>query len=272
MSEGGSGRECPRCRGTGFVHVVAGDREYARRCDCPRGGARPAADPDRDPLHGLGVPARHRECTLGNFVPRTPALRAAYGRALAYCERFTPGLAADGLGLLFWGTHGTGKTHLAVAILAELASNHGVRGRFCAFGLLLDEIARSYDRRSRTSQSQVLEAVLAADLLVLDDLASRRMTDWAGDTLFTIVNTRYLARRPTLVTTAYEDVDPEVARDADARRRQEFLVERVGRRLRSRLLEMCVFVPTSDAAERAAEQRPSRPSTLGGLRRSLKGI
>jgi DNA replication protein DnaC len=251
------------------VPVVAGGREYAQRCPC-RGGVRAEADPDRDPLHALGVPARFRHCTLGNFEPRTPALRAAYGRALAYCARFAEGPATEGLGLLFWGRSGTGKTHLAVAVLAELASSQGRRGRFCEFGHLLDEIARAYDRASHTSQSDALASVLAADLLVLDDLASRRMTDWAGDTLFAIVNGRYLARRPTIVTTRHEDVDPEVAREADARRRQEFLVERVGQRLRSRLLEMCAFVPTDDAAERAAARRIPRPSTLEGLRRAPK--
>jgi len=229
------------------------------------------SDPDRDPLHGIGVPGRLRHCTLGNFVPRAPALAAAYSRALSYCERFRSGLSEGGLGLLFWGPQGTGKTHLAVAVLAELVSNAGARGRFCEFGQVLDDIARHHDRTAPATVSGGLDALVAADVLVLDDLASRRMTDWAADTLFTLVNGRYLARRPTVITTAYEDVDTEVAREADARRRQEFLVERVGQRLRSRLLEMCVFVPTGAPADRDGRRGPARPSTLGGLRRSQGG-
>src|SRR5262249_25652742 len=149
---------------------------------------------------------------------------------------------ADGLGLLFWGP-GTGKTHLAAAILAELAANHGVRGRFCAFATLLDDIARSYDNASMTSEAGAPGSVLAADVLVLDDLGARKMTAWAAATLFTIVNGRYMARRPTLVTTSFEDADRETALDARAFRRHEYLIERVGQRLRSRLLEMCAFVP-----------------------------
>jgi DNA replication protein DnaC len=262
-----AGRECPRCQGTGFVHGGGEGRAYARRCSCRPGPAGRV----REPLETTGIPPSHRQCSLGNFVPRTPALSAAYARALAYCHRFTTTAQADGLGLLFWGPRGTGKTHLAAAILAELAANAGVRGRFWTFGALLDEITRSFDKDSRTGEGRGLEAVLDAELVVLDDLGSRKMTDWAADTLFTIVNGRYMQRRPTLITTAFEDVDRETAMQADARRRQEFLIERLGTRLRSRLLEMCAFVPMRDGAERQAERRPSAPSTLGAMRRSPKG-
>jgi DNA replication protein DnaC len=261
--------ECPRCQGTGFVHDQVGARDFARRCRC-RLGSRARAARDRDPLETVGIPAGHRHCTLGNFVPRTPALSIAYDRALAYSNRFDAA-RAEGLGLLFWGPPGTGKTHLAAGILTELAANRSVHGRFWHFGSLLEEISRSYDKASMTSESGRLRSVLEADLLVLDDLGSRKMTDWASDTLFTIVNGRYMARRPTVITTSYEDVDREVAMEADARRRQEYLIERLGARLRSRLLEMCAFVPMQTVPEREGQRRPSRPSTLGGMRRALKG-
>jgi DNA replication protein DnaC len=263
-------RECPRCQGTGFAHERVGSREYARRCGCRRGSGADAARAT-DPLHALAIPAGHRHCSLGNFEPRTAALSAAYDRALAYCRRFADGPArAEGLGLLFWGPAGTGKTHLAVAILAELAANNGARGRLCTFAALLDEIARSYDKASLTSESGVLRSVLEADVLVLDDLGARKMTDWAADTLFTIVNGRYMARRPTLVTTPFEDVDREAAIEAGGFRRQEYLIERVGQRLRSRLLEMCAFVPMQAAPARGEPRRFAKPSTLGGMRRALK--
>jgi len=257
---------CARCGDTGFVAQAVAGHPCVRRCDCRRGLPRPQKG---DPLERAGIPPAHRRCTLGNFVPRTQALGAAYERALAYCQAF-PRVAREGLGLLFWGAKGTGKTHLAVAVLAELAANEGVQGRFWDFTLLVNEIARSFDTRSSASATSTLEHALAADLLVLDDLGSRRMSDWAADTLFAIVNARYMARRPTLVTTAHEDVDREVALEPTPGKREEFLIERVGPRLRSRLLEMCVFVPMQAPSAREGRWTSGRPSTLGGLRRSAK--
>ena len=143
-----------------------------------------------------------------------------------------------------------------------------------AAGVDLEDLPEELSRRFQ-GELEALDHRVAEDLALAvplaDDLGSRRMTDWAADTLFTLVNGRYLARRPTVITTAYEDVDAEVAREADARRRQEFLVERVGQRLWSRLLEMCVLVPTGAPADRDARRPAARPSTLGGLRRSQDG-
>jgi len=236
---------CGRCGGIGFVHEAIRGREYVRRCACARGQA--AIHP-ADPLDA--IPFVHRHCTLGNFEPRTEALRAAYARALEYCARYAQLGRADGLGLVFWGARGTGKTHLAAAVMAELAANEGVRGQFWHFGALLGEIARSYDQGSRVALLGPLDAVLTAELLVLDDLG---------------------ARRPTVITTPFEDVDRETALAADSRRREEFLIERIGQRLRSRLLEMCVFVPMQDTRERNARRPAPGPSTLGAIRRLERG-
>ncbi len=185
-----------------------------------------------------------------------------------YCERFAGSRGIDGLGLVLHGSGGTGKTHLAVAVLAELVANHEIDGRFWDFAALLNEITRSYDAASRSGESEPLDSAIAAKVLVLDDLGTRKMTDWADDTLFDILNQRYMMCRPTLVTTPFEDVDPETARGAHAMQRKEFLVERIGDRLRSRLREMCVFVPMETVVERKARKPQPKPTTLAGLRRS----
>jgi DNA replication protein DnaC len=230
---------CGVCGGTGFAIVERDGHEYAQPCACRRPGA---ATPEGF-LAGSHIPPRYEHCTLSSFEAGTPRQRTALGRAMSYCSGY-PFLGTDeGLGLLFTGDNGVGKTHLAVAVLRELVQAKGARGQFWDFHELLREIRASYDPETATTELQVLEPVVEADVLLLDDLGAWKMTDWMNDTLFYILNSRYLGRRPTLLTTNYQDADREAVLAADPLRRKEFLVERIGQRLRSRLMEMCLVVP-----------------------------
>jgi len=157
-----------------------------------------------------------------------------------------------------------GKTHLAVAILRELVTAKGSRGQYWDFHGLIREIKSSYDRETRTTELQVLQPVVDNDVLVLDDLGAWKMTDWMNDTLFYILNSRYMAKRPTIITTNYQDVTREKALAADHLRRKEFLVERIGQRLRSRLMEMCLVVQIQGNDHRQARQAANQVA----LRRS----
>lgn len=240
---------CERCGGTGFEIAVRDGREFAMPCACRR----TAAD-GGDPVAACHIPPRYEHCTLESFEPGNASLRAALERAIAFCEGY-PQLGADeGLGLLLCGGNGVGKTHLAVAVLRELVVRKGARGRYWDFHELIREIKSSYDPETRTTELQVLEPVVDADVLLLDDLGAWKMTDWMNDTLFYILNQRYMTKRPTIITTNYQDASREEALAADPLRRREFLVERIGQRLRSRLMEMCLVVRIQGGDHRQARQ------------------
>ncbi len=243
---------CSRCGGTGFEIVTRDGREYAQPCSCRKTAS--GGGPE-GLLAACRIPPRYEECTLATFeMGGAPSLRAALEKAMSYCAGY-PFLGADeGLGLLFTGDNGVGKTHLAVGVLKELATAKGVHGQFWDFHELIREIKNSYNPETRTTELQVLEPVVEADVLLLDDLGAWKMTDWMNDTLFYILNSRYLAKRATLITTNFQDVDRESALAADTLRRKEFLVERIGQRLRSRLMEMCLVVPMHGADWRQIRQ------------------
>ena len=84
-----------------------------------------------------------------------------------------------------------------------------------------------------------------------------------NDTLFYILNSRYLAKRSTIITTNYQDVDREAALAADHMRRKEFLVERIGQRLRSRLMEMCLVIKVEGTDYRQARQAATQVAVRG---------
>jgi len=244
---------CEKCGGTGFEILSREGREFAQACACRRPSAGGA-----DPASACRIPPRYEHCSLGSFEPGSPSLSAALEKAMAFCSGY-PHLGADeGLGLLFSGDNGVGKTHLAVAVLRELVVAKGARGQFWDFHELIREIKSSYDPETKTTELQVLEPVVEMDVLLLDDLGAWKMTDWMNDTLFYILNSRYMAKRPTIITTNYQDVTREEAIAADSLRRKEFLVERIGQRLRSRLMEMCLVVRMQGADHRQARQQANQ--------------
>jgi DNA replication protein DnaC len=254
---------CPICGGTGFEIATRDGREYARPCACRRGGAEPGAGEDAF-LRACGVPPRYEHCSLANFDAGTPPLRAALEKCLRYCAGYPYlGTTDEGLGLLITGDNGVGKTHLAVGVLRELHAAKGARGRFWDFHELIREIRDSYNEETRTTELQVLEPVVEADVLLLDDLGAWKMTDWMNDTLFYILNSRYLSKRPTIITTNFQDVDREAALAADPLRRKEFLVERIGQRLRSRLMEMCLVIRVEGTDYRLARQAANQTAVRG---------
>lgn len=246
---------CERCGGTGFEIVEKDGREFAQPCACRAAGrARP------DFVKGSRIPARYEACSLDNFAPWTPSHAAALERAMVYCSGY-PHLGSDeGKGILLTGKNGVGKTHLAVAVLRELVTSKGASGQFWDFHELIREIRSSYDEQTRTTELQVLAPVVEADVLLLDDLGAWRMTDWMLDTLFFIVNQRYLARRATIITTNFPDRSPEEAEADRGNRRTEYLVERVGNSVRSRLMEMSVVIRLDGEDHRAMQQGPQAAS------------
>lgn len=250
------GGVCPICEGRGWVVEADGKAGTARPCECQKlnaAGLRLAA---------AGIPPRYKGCRFANFNPRQRLVQAlAVSRR--YVDEF---LAEDGRfresGLLYVGPPGVGKTHLAVAVLAEVIQRYGVRGRFVDFTSFIFQIQSTFDPGSAESKHDVLDPVLDAELLVLDELGAQKPTAWVNDTLYYILNTRYTRRLPTLFTTNYRLEGPaetvSLDRGADPASGQERvpLAWRIPAMLVSRLHEMAqpVMVEADDYRRFKKEQ------------------
>ena len=231
---------CPICDGVGLVRALdASGKWISRACECQ--------DSDRESrrIASAHIPERYRHCTLDSYEIFHGA-HASLGKALLTARKFVEAYPVDtgGKGLLFTGSIGVGKTHLAVGVLRRLVQERGVRGQFCDYRELLKNIQNSYNPQVSTTELELLKPIFKAEVLVLDDLGAQKPNEWVWDTVALILNSRYNDNLTTIVTTNYADLPAGGGNQTDAERaaREPTLGDRIGDRMRSRLAEMCVRI------------------------------
>jgi DNA replication protein DnaC len=234
---------CPICGGTGWRDVAGSKERAVERCACRVQGRGERL------LAGAKIPARYEHCELSTFrYDLENPEDAKLGQARLAAGRFVEEYPVEKTGLLFVGSVGVGKTHLAVGILKALIRDKGVPCRFCDYRELLKSIQNSYNASVPATEMDILRPVFEAEVLVIDELGAVRSTEWVFDTVNYILNSRYNNNKTTIITTNFpdkpeqermEDDNPRSYSAADRAARRETLGDRIGERMRSRLHEMC---------------------------------
>ena len=228
------------------VTLTKDGRQFAEECQCQL-----AVKVNRK-LRRAAIPERFQNKSLRDFSldGKHSSIFAAHMQAQKFLDHYPYGI--DGQGLLFVGSSGLGKTHLASAILRDLVVEKNVPGLFYDYSELLKQIQNSYNPAVAMTELGVLQPVFDAEVLVLDDLGSTRPSDWVWDTVSQILNMRYSRNRTTIITTNFANrpanwrpTVPTAGEKAEMEyvTREGTLGDRIGNRMLSRLHEMCVVVP-----------------------------
>lgn len=162
---------------------------------------------------------RLSDATFSAFVQRSEN-----ARILKICRRYAEHfdvMLMKNQGLLFYGDVGTGKTY-AAACIANYLLERRVPVVMTSFVKLMDSMMGF-----QTDDSKLIDRLNKAKLLVIDDLGAERGTDTALEKVYNIVDSRYRARKPVILTT---NLSIEEMKDA---------VDRRYARIYDRIFEMC---------------------------------
>ena len=181
--------------------VVDADFGRAFPCACQQDASTSQRLSRLQRFSNLGVLSEVRFEGIDAAGPGTgPEAAARYQAALAAALRFAEEPSGS---LTLLGGHGVGKTHLAAAVANRLMEQgHPVFFTFVPD--FLDQIRGSYSQDSELTYDELFEQVKAVPMLILDDLGAHSGTPWAEEKLFQVINHRYLADLPTLVTSALQ--------------------------------------------------------------------
>ena len=108
--------------------------------------------------------------------------------------------------LVLSGPYGCGKTHLAASI-ANYRAGLGDPPLFIEVPDLLDHLRATFNPSSPIRYDRLFDEIRTAPLLVLDDLGAQSATPWAKEKLYQLINHRYNAGLPTILTIAKESLE-----------------------------------------------------------------
>ena len=185
-------------------------------------------------------------------------------KAKITAQGFVNNYPSEKAGLIFAGSLGLGKTHLAVSALRELLKK-GVPGLFYSYADLLTEIKSTYkdggerrywrdvDGNEWETESQIINHVTNVEILLLDEIGKVKATEWVLDKIREIIGARYNKRLTTLFTSNYLLEKHQADKSLDP-----LLEEKIGADTVSRIFEMCKVVRLIGDDFRKAEKRVHR--------------
>lgn len=236
---------CTKCHGVKQMWVHVDENPFLARKPCPCQEEEERRQKARDQHHDFMAELKGRRTyrlqdpglrnyTFAQATVDTPELEKAREYVAQWEE-----MERQAMGLLLWGDVGTGKSFFAGCV-ANALLRRNVPVLMTNFGRILNEVGGL----SQGERNSYLRGLNYYRLLILDDLGMERSSEYAMEQVYQVVNERYLARRPMIVTT---NLTLQELKDPGELSQQ---------RIYSRILERCVPLKLKcrDFRQQAASQ------------------
>lgn len=208
-----------------WKHLSMGDILVKRSCGCERAKARAEREAEEKRLRENRIyelrskAFADKSMQYWSFDTDDRANPKLSEVAHRYVDNFT---SMNGKGLLLYGGVGTGKTYMTACIANALIDKE-VSCYVTSFARIVNTVSGLYE-----GKQEYIDGLNRFKLLVIDDLASERDTEYMGEIVQNVIDTRYSARLPLIVTTNL--TGDELKYPSDIRRQ----------RIYSRLFDMCI--------------------------------
>lgn len=180
--------------------------EYKDGCDCSMIEAFKKAEKSRQQqridsqFNQSLVNPSIKNATVNNYIPNNESQQYAKQTAIEYVQNFST-KKDEMRSILFRGSYGTGKSHLAYAITKAL-KNRGYHVAFMQVPDLMDRIKSTYNKTSNETFEDLKKELVNLDLLVLDDIGVSNSDHDLGK-LYDIINNRQ--NKNNIFTTNFKD-------------------------------------------------------------------
>lgn len=166
-----------------------------------------------------------------NFASDDKTNEKITGVIKRYADNFDV-MKGRGKGLLLYGSVGTGKSFYAACVVNELIDK-GYPCLMTNFARLVNTIQGMFE-----GKQEYIDRLNKFDLLVIDDLSAERDTEYMNEIIFNIIDSRYRAGLPLIITTNL--TADEIKNPADIKKQRTY----------SRLLEMTIPVEVAGTDRR----------------------
>ena len=143
------------------------------------------------------IPERFKNCTFDNYKTDNQGQEKALAISHDYYNNFEE-IQKTGSSLFYCGSYGTGKTHLAIAILIKLIKNETCSGKYSTTMRMIRDIRSSYGNNDFNEQD-IIDRYVNTGLLVLDEVGVQMGTEAEKLLIYEVVNGRYENYKPTIL-------------------------------------------------------------------------
>lgn len=213
------------------------EQEAADRDERRLAAARMAARENEQRLNAAAIPARFIGRTLANFKAETPEQLRAVNVCRDYVASWES-VMRKGSWLVFSGQPGTGKSHLAAAVLQAIMPRYV--GRYMTCMDLIQRLRATWRKDSEMSETELLNVLNEIPLLVIDEIGVQYGTDSEQNHLFDVLDRRYRDMKPTILLT---------------NQNREGFRQFVGDRVYDRMTEVATWVPFAWPSYRPTARR-----------------